>query len=165
MKLRFMNWVIAMTAASTLGLAYAEEHDRQLLTLCLVAADTVKIEVELATEPKSRERGLMERESLAAQAGMLFVYPQNGMRAFWMYKTLIPLDIAYIGANGRIHEIYSMEPCRSIFPARCSNYPSQQPLRMALEVNKGKFAEWGVEVGDLIFTDDCETPLQPLPAA
>ncbi|MCH8501813.1 MAG: DUF192 domain-containing protein [Aliidiomarina sp.] len=164
MKVRLLNGLIAIVAVSAFGLADAVEQDLQTQTLCLVAAETVKIKAELATEPKSRERGLMERESLPAESGMLFVYPQNGMRAFWMYKTRIPLDIAYIGSNGRIQEIYSMEPCRSIFPARCPNYPSQQPLRMALEVNQGKFAEWGVEIGDMVFTDDCETPLQPLPA-
>lgn len=163
MKARLIQWIIALTAASAFSLAQAEE-DQQSLTLCLVAAETVKIKAELATNRTSREKGLMERESLPAEAGMLFVYPQNGMRAFWMYKTRIPLDIAYIGADGRIQEMYSMEPCRSIFPTRCPNYPSQQPLRMALEVNAGKFAEWGVEVGDLIYTDDCETPLKPLPA-
>lgn len=100
--------------------------------------------VEIADTAESRQRGLMFRTELAPDEGMLFVFPESRPRSFWMKDTEIPLSIAYIAADGRILEIHDMEPF-SLSPVR-----SRYPARYALEVNRGRFAEVGVRVGDVV---------------
>lgn len=123
-------------------------------------AGTHNIAVEFATTAEARSRGLMMRESIADDAGMLFVYEQMGQRSFWMYKTLIPLDIAYINDAGEILDIQQMEPCQSYWSNRCPSYPAAAPFKYALEVNLGKFSEWGFAVGDRLLASDCETNIE-----
>lgn len=101
-------------------------------------------QVEIANTPELRERGLMFRSELDPDAGMLFVFDNDRPRSFWMKNTVIPLSIAYISANGRILEIHDMEP-QSLTPVR-----SRYPARYALEVNRGRFSEVGVAVGDTV---------------
>jgi uncharacterized protein len=113
------------------------------------AAGTHEVRVEIAETPASRAVGLMGREELAQDAGMLFLFetdrPANA--GFYMYRTHIPLDIAFADAGGRIVAILTMDPCtRSQW--FCPGYPPGAPYRMALEVNAGFFAERGIAVGD-----------------
>ena len=69
-----------------------------------------EITVETADTQEAQEKGLMGRESLDEDRGMLFVYDRDSRKSFWMKNTKIPLSIAYIGADGTIREIYDMEP-------------------------------------------------------
>lgn len=101
-------------------------------------------QVELADTPESRERGLMFRQELERDSGMLFIFDESAPRAFWMKNTSVPLSIAYIDARGRILEIHDMEPY-SLEPVR-----SRSPARYALEVNRGRFLEVGVTPGDVV---------------
>ncbi|MFO8042809.1 MAG: DUF192 domain-containing protein [Alkalispirochaeta sp.] len=101
-------------------------------------------QVEIADTPESRQQGLMFREDLGPDEGMLFVFPDSQVRSFWMKDTPLPLSIAYISAEGRILEIRRMEPY-SEEPVR-----SRYPARYALEVNRGRFSEVGVTPGDEI---------------
>jgi uncharacterized membrane protein (UPF0127 family) len=107
--------------------------------------------VEIADTPEARQRGLMERRTLASDAGMLFVFPSSELRSFWMKDTLLPLSIAYIDSNLVIREIYQMDPL-SLVPV-----PSRFPARFALEVNEGVFEELGIRPGDRI---ELSRPLQ-----
>ncbi|MFC3286184.1 DUF192 domain-containing protein [Litchfieldella rifensis] len=111
-----------------------------------------KLQVEIASTLAQRGRGLMDRDSLAADAGMLFVYdrPQPQRSGFWMYRTRIPLDIAFIGGDGRILHIASMTPCESSDPGECPVTRPSATYVAALEVNAGYFAERGIEVGDCV---------------
>lgn len=101
-------------------------------------------QVEIADTPEARSRGLMFREELAPDEGMLFVFPDTQPRSFWMRNTPLPLSIAYIDERGRILEIHAMEPYSEV-PVR-----SRNPARYALEVNRGRFRELGIEPGDRI---------------
>lgn len=117
------------------------------------ATDTLTInghefQVELAQTPEERQRGLMFRDELAPDAGMLFVFPDSELRSFWMKDTSIPLSIAYLSSDGRILEIHDMEPF-SREPVR-----SRYPARFALEVNRGRFEELGIEPGDHVSLPD-----------
>ncbi|PXY00051.1 DUF192 domain-containing protein [Halomonas sp. LBP4] len=111
-----------------------------------------RLRVEVARTLPQRGQGLRDRDHLDAEAGMLFLYrdeqsPRNG---FWMYRTRIPLDIAFIDADGRIVAIRQMQPCDSERPGECPvTYPGV-PYRAALEVNAGYFAEQGVAEGDCV---------------
>jgi uncharacterized protein len=105
------------------------------------------IAVEIADSEGERARGLMGRESLDADAGMVFVFPAETSGAFWMKNTLIPLSIAFYDVNGRILRILDMEPCRR---DPCPLYDPGVSYRGALEVNRGAFREWGVGEGDTL---------------
>ncbi len=102
----------------------------------------IEIRVEIADDDAERTRGLMFRESLPADQGMLFVYTQERTLSFWMRNTLIPLDIAYIDGEGRIVDIQQMEAQDS------TTHPSRGPAMYALEMNQGWFEAHGVKVGD-----------------
>lgn len=115
-----------------------------------------RLEVEVAETASQRQRGLMGRESLLEVSGMLFrfVSEQSANNAFWMYRTLIPLDIAFIDSDGRIVAINTMQPCESSSPSDCPSYPAGAAYYSALEVNGGYFAERGIKVGDWISIPD-----------
>ncbi len=118
--------------------------------LCLESGDSeVALRVEVADDPRERARGLMEREQLAADAGMLFLYRQiqSPDQAFWMYRTRIPLDIAFIGPGGEIRAIRSMTPCRDSRRRHCPSYPAGVEFQSALEVNRGWFAAHNITEG------------------
>lgn len=106
--------------------------------------DEVEVRVEIADDEEERAKGLMDRTSLGEDRGMLFVFPDEQVRSFWMRDTLIPLSIAYMDSDGRIVDIQDMEP-RDDDPPQ---YVSAEPAQYALEVNQGFFEERGVEVGD-----------------
>lgn len=106
--------------------------------------------VEVVDTEPLRQRGLMFRESLPADQGMLFVFAGEQPLAFWMKNTLIPLDILYFDANRRLVSVArNVPPCKS---AVCPNYPSAGPGLYTLELNAGTAGELGVARGDeLVF--------------
>lgn len=135
--------------------ARAAEVDERLAraTLAIHAAGgPQRLEVELAETLAQRRRGLMERDHLGAEAGMLFLYDglQSPDSGFWMYRTRIPLDIAFIDAAGRIAAIHTMTPCDSDDPGQCRAYPAGVAYRAALEVNAGYFADRDIGIGDCV---------------
>ena len=111
------------------------------------AGGPVEVDVEVADEQDERRRGLMGRESLPEQAGMLFLFDDDREGGFWMKDTVIPLSIAFMNADGRILAVLDMEPCRA---EPCTRYDPGIAYRSALEVNRGAFRRWGVEVGDVV---------------
>ena len=111
------------------------------------AGGSVLIDAELAETDAERQRGLMFRESLDDDAGMLFVYQEETTGGFWMKNTLIPLSIAFIDKDSRIVSILDMEPCEA---DPCPVYDPGLDYVAALEVNQGAFAEWGVKLGDRV---------------
>ena len=102
------------------------------------------IEVELAVTEEQKARGLMHRDSLPADDGMLFVYPDSKPRSFWMKDTRIPLSIAFIEPDGDIVRIADMKPLDR------SSTHSLYPAKYALEMNQGWFEKNGIEEGDRI---------------
>jgi uncharacterized membrane protein (UPF0127 family) len=100
-----------------------------------------RIRVEVADDGARRSQGLMNRDYLAPDEGMLFVYPEERMRSFWMKNTRIPLSIAYLSASGEIVSIHDMKPMS------LRGTPSAGPAMYALEMNQGWFQAKGVEVG------------------
>lgn len=115
-------------------------------------ADTFRVRVELAETPEQQRTGLMERDSMPEDEGMLFLYdePRQPDDPFYMFRTRIPLDIAFFDASGTIVAIRQMEPCQSRYPADCPLYTPGQPYLGALEVNRGWLESRGVGVGDRI---------------
>ena len=105
----------------------------------------VEVAVEVADDDEERQLGLMNRESLPADAGMLFVFEEDSSGGFWMKNTLIPLSIAFADGSGEILRILDMEPCEA---DPCDIYDPGVFYRSALEVNQGAFDRLGVEEGD-----------------
>ena len=111
-----------------------------------------RFEVELAVTPEQQARGLMHREEMAADAGMLFVFEPVRPVSFWMRNTLISLDMLFVGADGRIVNIGE----RTV-PLSEESVPSDGPVRAVLEINGGLSDMLGIRPGDKVvhgaFTD------------
>ena len=100
-----------------------------------------QFEVELATTPAARERGLMFQDALGPNEGMLFVFATDAVQVFWMRNTSLPLSIAFIDARGVLVHRASLEP----FSERPVS--SLVPVRYALEVNRGALDRAAAVVG------------------
>ena len=103
--------------------------------------------VEIATTPAQQEHGLMDRTSMPADHGMLFVFADSAPRTFWMKNTLIPLDMLFFDANRRVVAIQAdAQPCKA---DPCQLYPSGVPARYVLELNAGTATKLGLRKGDV----------------
>lgn len=129
--------------ASTAGLPEGALGPLQTVEAVL---NGVPVTIEVAITPAEQQQGLMYRESMPENHGMLFVYEEPRYLSFWMKNTLIPLDIAYIRKDMTIGNIETMEPHRGPFTPK--GYPSRYPSMYALEMNAGWFAENGFAAGD-----------------
>jgi uncharacterized protein len=112
--------------------------------------EIVTLSVEIAATDAEREQGLMYRQSMADDAGMLFVFEYEHIMGFWMKNTLLPLSIAYIDRGGVIRELYDMKPLDASV-----TYPSREPAMYALEVNAGWFERHGVGRGSRVRVHGC----------
>jgi uncharacterized membrane protein (UPF0127 family) len=101
--------------------------------------------VEIADDDMERQRGLMEREPLAEDRGMLFQFPDLAERSFWMRNTPSSLDIIYIDPRGRIVSI-----AKNVAPMSDALIPSNGPASGVLEVRAGRADEIGAKAGDKI---------------
>jgi uncharacterized membrane protein (UPF0127 family) len=99
--------------------------------------------VEIADDGAERAKGLMFRDHLAADAGMLFDYGTEQLASFWMQNTLIPLDMIFIGADGTVKTIHV-----NARPLDTTAIPSEVPVRFVLEIAGGRSTEIGLAVGD-----------------
>ncbi|MFU8840535.1 MAG: DUF192 domain-containing protein [Nitriliruptoraceae bacterium] len=114
----------------------------------LVDGDTrLEVDVKVAADDPSRRRGLMEVAELPDGVGMLFVFEAERRGGFWMWNTVIPLDIAFVGVDGSVHTIATMVPCEEDEPSACPVTGPEQPYRSALEVPEGWFDRVGVSAG------------------
>jgi uncharacterized membrane protein (UPF0127 family) len=113
----------------------------------IVAATNITYNVEVADTPDSRNLGLMRRDHLDADAGMLFVFDSQAPRYFWMKNTLIPLDILFISAKGAIVDIQAMTPCAN---DPCPLYASKAPAKYAIEINAGEASSKGIKEGQVV---------------
>lgn len=109
---------------------------------------------EIAEKPAELEAGLMFRESLADNHGMLFVMPTVGPVSFWMKNTKIPLSIAYIDPRGAIAEIHELQPFNET-PVR-SLYPQ---IAYALEMPQGWFTKKNIWPGEKVSGLPAPAPL------
>ena len=114
----------------------------------------VTVRVEVADTEETRQLGLMYRNELPASDGMLFVFPGERIRSFWMKNTPLSLDILYIAADLRIVHVAERTTPYSTAPL-----PSRRPAKFVLEVNGGFCAERDIRVGDRIELRGVSSPL------
>ena len=104
-----------------------------------------ELDIEIADNDFERETGLMYRESMADDQGMLFIFEDSKPRSFYMKNTEIPLDIIYFGSDSTAVSFQ-----KDAEPNDLTALPSNEPAQFVLEVNAGLADEWGLEVGDKI---------------
>lgn len=137
--------VLVFVAALVLVLScQAEESSPSGLPTAEIRLGGTSIIVEVAATPESRRQGLMNREELTRDRGMLFVFPESDYRSFWMKNTSIPLSLAYIREDGAITGIYELEPFS------LESVDSRAEVKYALELNRGTFERLGVGAGDRV---------------
>jgi uncharacterized membrane protein (UPF0127 family) len=103
----------------------------------------VKLDIEIADDNAQTTRGLMYRRSMGEKQGMLFIFPREEIRSFWMKNTYIPLDLIFLDSERRIVHIHE-----SAQPKSEQSIPSVEPAKYVLEVNEGFSARYFLEVGD-----------------
>lgn len=121
--------------------AYTEK-----LTIKAQSGKEHKFQVEIAATPETVMKGLMFRSSMPEDSGMLFMFPQEQERNFWMRNTLIPLDIIYIRESGVIHHIHE-----NAIPHDETPLPSSGAVKNVLELNGGVTAKLGIRPGDVVY--------------
>jgi len=97
-----------------------------------------RISLELATTDEERAQGLMFREELCSECGMLFIFEEEDVRNFWMKNTLIPLDIIFINKDFEVVSISHALPCEEVI---CERYSSKGEAMYVLETNHLRFSE------------------------
>lgn len=139
---RIASWR-ALAAAFFLTAAIPAPAQAQLPVLRIqVAGHALKVEV--VTTPEQMYRGLMFREKLGKNDGMLFVYADPGYHSMWMKNTLIPLSVAFVDGEGRILNIADMEP------QTLDSHAAAGPAHYAIETNRGWFAARKIKAGDKV---------------
>lgn len=132
--------VFAFALANPAGLALAQAQPQ-------VTLKGKRFLVELATDEVSRERGLMFREHMEANRGMLFIFERELPQAFWMKNTKIPLDMLFFDHDKKLVAMHdNVPPCKA---DPCPGYPSGAPAMYVLELNGGTAAKLGVKPGDV----------------
>ena len=128
--------IVAVLAALSGSNAMAESFVQMELSMGMY-----RIEAEVAATASQRQRGLMFREKMAENHGMLFLLPKANIECMWMKNTLIPLSVVFLDDQGVIVNVEEMQP-RTL-----SNHCSAKPVRFALEMNAGWFRQRGFGPG------------------
>jgi uncharacterized protein len=121
-----------------------KDGEKPLPTTTVILPPDIKIEAEIAYTDETRMRGLMFRESLPADSGMLFIFPYVDQHSFWMKNTLIPLDIIWLNQRKEIVYFTTAVPCTS---DPCDSYIPMQKSKYVLEVNGGFAKKHNLKVG------------------
>jgi len=128
MKLMFENWRRFLKESRSLALNITGHP----------------LNVEVASDDQSIQKGLMYRDKLSKDSGMLFIFPQEEERSFWMKNTKIPLSIAYLDKDGIILNIEDMAPNNT------EGVASKGKAKYAIEVNQGWFDDKEIKSGDRV---------------
>jgi uncharacterized protein len=119
--------------------------DADLATVVTQSGARFVFHVEVADTPSARARGLMFRPRLAEDAGMLFLFEVPEIQSFWMKNTEIPLDMLFLGPDGRVIDLH-----RNAVPYSTENIVSKVSAQAVLEIPGGTSARLGIRVGDRV---------------
>ena len=144
-----------------LGVAAAARADSAAPPTLWVPLGGESFRLELALDPETRQLGLSGRPDIAANQGMLFVFPAPRPLAMVMRDCPVPIDVAFLDAGGTVLAVHEMRPepprapgeSRLAYEARLPQYPSQAPAQLAIEVAGGRLRQLGIEPGDRIALD------------
>jgi hypothetical protein len=122
--------------------------DLQSAIVILPGGQRIKAERMVLTSDLAR--GMMFRDSLAPDRGMLFFHQKEGLYTYWMYQTRIPLDIIWMDRFRRIVEISADTPPCTTAASQCAHYGGHRPALYVLELAGGMAARYGLKVGDIL---------------
>ena len=137
----FWTSVVAMLLVSANGMAVANESPQMNLQRITLTAGIHQIDTQVAVTQDQHATGLMYRDEMPANEGMLFVFEKPAKQCFWMRNTRIPLTAAFVADDGTIVNLENMKP--QTLESHCST----KPVRYVLEMNQGWFAKKGVKPG------------------
>ncbi len=132
---------IALTLCTALLFVFPTAPAVSQMSRMELTAGFHRIEAEVAADQANRMQGLMNRKSMPANQGMLFVFTQTDRHCMWMRNTFLPLSVAFLDDQGRILNIEDMKPQTE------TNHCAAGPARYALEMNLGWFAGKGIKPG------------------
>ena len=116
-----------------------------------VRINNMPYSLEVVATPQSRAKGLMNREKLGENSGMLFVFDGTSIYPFWMKNTLIPLDMIWLNSNKQIvHIKENAQACSSTIGAICNSIVPLKPALYVIELNAGDVQKLGLKIGDKI---------------
>jgi uncharacterized membrane protein (UPF0127 family) len=144
-------WILGILILILIGIIFYLEYQKTVdrnSIIIFTGAAPVKINVEFAKTPEEWQKGLMNRSSLPKNSGMLFIFPDEKNRDFWMKNVLIPLDVIFISSKGRVNEITTLNPCQET--EICQSYNSKTPAQYVLEINAGSTEKWKIIEGDIL---------------
>jgi uncharacterized membrane protein (UPF0127 family) len=117
-------------------------------TVTLPAGQKIRAEVEMT--PEDMQKGMMFRDSLPRDRGMLFIHQAPGLYPYWMFQCKIPLDIIWMDSSHRVVEISADTPACKTEASQCPNYGGHQQAQYVLELGGGEARRLGVAVGQTI---------------
>lgn len=121
--------------------------EKKTLTLCKADGTELYVKAEIAVKPEDRNFGFMERKNIPDGTGMLFIFEYDQILSFWMKNTPTPLSIAFITKDGKIKDIFDMQPFST------ASKTSTGYVRYALEVPQGWYKKNGIKTGDVLKID------------
>ena len=124
------------------------KFQKQNIQLLKQDGETLDFNIELAITPDQQTQGLMFRTEMAENTGMLFLFNVEVVLSFWMKNTLIPLDMLFLGPDGKIVHIHENAQPQDLTPIS-----SQVPAKAVLELNAGAASKMGIQIGDQVLHD------------
>jgi uncharacterized protein len=140
-------------AAKTVETLVPVGFDLDAVTITTADGQTRTIPVWIAESTEDRGRGLMDVTDLGDADAMLFVFESEGLHRFYMWQTPMPLDIAFLAADGMFVASAAMEPCLEPPVADCERYAPEVPYLLALEVPAGTLDDFGIGPGARVTRD------------
>lgn len=142
-----LRWVVVLAVALSAcgpGTVRVEDYNTRLVQL----PDGFEVRCEVMVHPQDLARGMMYRESIAEDRGMLFLHGEPGRYTYWMYHVVIPLDIIWMDGNHRIVEMSpNTPPCGETNADRCPVYGGNFDAMVVLEMAAGSIEKRGLRVG------------------
>lgn len=136
--------VIACLCALSCTAVFGQSAAQTQLPRVRIQAGMHLIDAQVAQTPEQRGTGLMWREQMPANEGMLFVFEHQSVQCFWMKNTLLPLTAAFVADDGRIVNLADMQPRTT------HSHCSLEPVRYVLEMHQGWFDKRGIKPGDAL---------------
>ena len=139
-----MNRLLTLLAAllvTVSGPSWARDEPQRSLPRVTLTAGMHLIQAQVAATPEQRSIGLMFRQEMPANEGMVFVFEEPATQCFWMKNTLLPLTAAFVADDGTIVNLADMKPLTE------DSHCSAKPVRYVLEMNRGWFAKRALQAG------------------
>jgi len=145
-ELKFSALILVLFLVGFAGFGVLQTQNQSQVVFQTGTLDS-SVTVEIADNSSERRRGLMNRESLCGDCGMLFVYPDQDYRAFWMKNTSIPLDIIFISEDQEVVNVEKAGPEPGVADENLTKYYSDEPVKYVVEVNQGYAERKSIEEG------------------